>query len=71
MDRMSGCPPLISAMPGSTNRKITVQAGIGIKGDPTLKITRAKRAWEEWLKLVECIPSRSKALNSSPSTSKT
>jgi hypothetical protein len=40
---------VITAMMGSINR-ITAQAGLGKKQDPTSKITTAKRA-EVWLKL--------------------
>jgi hypothetical protein len=39
--------PVISAMWRSTNRRITVQASMGIKKDPILKITTAKKGLAE------------------------
>jgi hypothetical protein len=36
--------PVISAIAGSINRKILVQASLGKKQDPISKITREKRA---------------------------
>jgi hypothetical protein len=36
--------PVILAMQGSTNRRIMVQSGPGIKRDPISKITNTKRA---------------------------
>jgi hypothetical protein len=35
--------PVIAAMKGSTNRRIVVQAGLGIKQDPISKITNTKK----------------------------
>jgi hypothetical protein len=54
---------------GSTNRRITVQAGPGIKQDPISKITNTKRAGVV-TQVGECLPSNHKALSSITSTFK-
>jgi hypothetical protein len=54
--------PVIPAKQRSTNRRFSVQASLGIKQDPVLKIMQ---------KVVECLPSKHKALSSTPSTTKT
>jgi hypothetical protein len=53
----------------STNRRITVQAGPGVNVRLCLKNSqkkKEKRAGGEWLKWQVCLPSKFKALSSSP-----
>jgi hypothetical protein len=52
-------------MPGSTDKRITIQASLGIKRDPIFKITNAKRA-AEVVQVVEHLPSKCKTLSSTP-----
>jgi hypothetical protein len=54
---------------GSTNRRITVQAGLGIKQDPISKIINAERAGGV-IQVVELLPSKHKTLISTFSTTK-
>jgi hypothetical protein len=48
---------------GRVNRRIVVQAGVGIKARPIQKITKAKRAGG-MAQVAECLPSKYKALSS-------
>jgi hypothetical protein len=59
--------PFILATVGSINSRTAVQASLGKKGDPISKITRAKRA-RGAAQVVECLPSKWKALSLNPST---
>jgi hypothetical protein len=54
---------------GSTNKRIMVQAGLGVKRDPISKITKDKRAGGV-AQVVKCLPNKCEALSSIP-TSKT
>jgi hypothetical protein len=60
--------PVILAMQGSTSRKNEIQVGLGLKQDAISKITKAK-SWGV-AQVVEHLPSKCKALSSSPSTEK-
>jgi hypothetical protein len=39
------CMPVIPAMQGNKTSRITVHTGLGIKRDPTSKITKTKKGW--------------------------
>jgi hypothetical protein len=56
-------------MLGSTDRKITIQDGSGIKQNPISKITNTKRAGRVG-QMIECLPSKQKVLYSTPHTAK-
>jgi hypothetical protein len=60
---------LIPAVLGCTSRRITVQAGRGIKQDPISKITSTKRVGA-WFKWQNTCPSECEVLSSIPSTAK-
>jgi hypothetical protein len=47
----------IPAVVGDTNRKILVQAGLGIKQDIISKITKGKVVWRH-AQVIECLPSK-------------
>jgi hypothetical protein len=51
------------------NRRIVVQANLGIKHGPISKITNAKSAGD-MTQVVECLPGNYKALSSNPRTAK-
>jgi hypothetical protein len=57
--------PVIPAMLGSTDKRITVQASPGINQDPISKITNVEEA-----QVVEYLPRQHEALNSTPTTTK-
>jgi hypothetical protein len=52
---------------GNINSRIAVHSSLGIKGDPISKITNAKRAGGV-AQRVEHLPSKHKALSSTPNT---
>jgi hypothetical protein len=56
-------------MQGSTNRRMAVKAGPGIKQDPISKTTNVKRA-SRVPQGVECLPCKREALSSNPSDAK-
>jgi hypothetical protein len=62
--------PVIPVTQGSTNRRIVVQASLGIQGDPILKITNTKKAGRE-VQLAGYLPSKHEGLSSTSSTTKT
>jgi hypothetical protein len=59
--------PVIPATTGSTNRRLMIQVGLGIKRNPTSKITNTKKA-SRVAQVEENLPSKYKALSSIPST---
>jgi hypothetical protein len=68
---MTGCggAQLIPTMQESTDRRMDVQASLGINRDPISKIANAKRA-EGVTQLVEHQSSKPKTLSTNPSTAK-
>jgi hypothetical protein len=67
MARHGGAYLSSPAICGSTNRRITVQANLGIKWDPISKITKAKSTGN-MTQVVEDLPDKCKAWSSTPST---
>jgi hypothetical protein len=55
----------LSQSQGGINRRIIVQAGLGIKPDPISKITNAEGTGAV-TQVVECLFSKPEALNSTP-----
>jgi hypothetical protein len=67
---VAGCGDLyfvILVMQGGTDRRIMVQASLGIKHNPVSKITNAKRA-DGRTQVVKCLSSKCEALSPTPST---
>jgi hypothetical protein len=58
---------LESQLNGRVNRRVFVQASLGIKWDPISKITKRKNVG---IQVVECLPIRCQALSSKPSATK-
>jgi hypothetical protein len=52
--------PVITTMWGSTDKRFTIQDGLGIKWDSASEITNTKRA-SEVVQVVECLPCKGKA----------
>jgi hypothetical protein len=61
--------PVISALQGNPNKRVIVQASLGIKGDPISKITNTRRAGFV-AQVVEPLPSKHETLSSTSSTKK-
>jgi hypothetical protein len=62
--------PVTLAKQGSTNRRLAVQVGPGIKQDPISKIASAKRTGRV-AQVVAYLPSKRETLSSNPSTKQT
>jgi hypothetical protein len=54
---------------GSVSRRILILAGVGKNARPYLKNNQRKKGFDV-VQVVECLPSKHKALSSNPSTTK-